>query len=244
MQINVETNIKDDFLNNLRFNIENYTKGQRDKIYQEFYGWIISRSQAKWKNAKHALFSKEDFDNKYYEVINNPSIVNLVFRAKKDLIELVPLQEHDIENKYTELFVKQIEDIQRRPEAKERIIREAIKDFLFYTIEQIYIIEDGNYTAPDLEEFEKNCYDVWRDYFDNTVIHEIDSYNEREKNELAINIFNEIMSGIRLKFKNNIEFNLDNIYFQKGCFLHLSNIPRIGWHPEWVQKYSLKNDKQ
>lgn len=236
IHINVVSDSKGDFLAALRFN-ENYTPAQKDRIYQEYYGWIASGSQAKWKQEKEATFTKKDFDNKHFEIINTRSIVNLVFRAKADLNKLHPIHTDEINRQQTELFVRQIDDIKRRPESKKRIIRDAIRDFLYYSIEQLYIIDEGNYTEHDIQEFEKQCYEFWLEYFDNTVLQELEEYSEEDKNKLALEIFNEINSGIKLRFKNDIEFNPDNVYFQKGCFLNLSNIPEIGWRPDWEKKY-------
>jgi hypothetical protein len=41
------------------------------------------------------------------------------------------------------------------------------------------------------------------------------------------------MHRLKLDFNESNKFNTENIYIKNGSFLKLSNIPRIGWHPDW-----------
>jgi len=237
IQIEDEEDLKLKFLNKIHVMSDSTTDLQRDNIYESFYGWLVSRSKHKWKNDKIALFTKKEFDNKLFQIHSTPSIINAVFRTRRSLNLLGLISEEEKEMHKQELFVKQIEDIKRREDAKKRILADAILDFICYDIEMKYIIEKGDYTEDDFEDFSNLCFEAWQECFDNCVIYEIDSYDLNQRNEIAIKIYTEIMTKIEIKFLDTFCFKTDNKYIKNGSFLKLSNIPTIGWHPEWKTKY-------
>jgi hypothetical protein len=234
-------NIQEEFYNSLNLGSRNYSSIQKENIYHSFYGWLIERCKAKWCNSSEAIFHKKDFDEKSYDVFSNSSIINAIFRTKKDLESIVPTDDSVIKNMKPELFVTQIEDLKLRSEAKGRIIKEAIIDYIYHDNELRYIIDDGNYTKLDFEEFVDNCFKIWETLFDSSIYKEFSEYTDEEKDRLANDIFFNVMKDNTLKFKECVEFNITNEYFLKGSFLKLSNIPQIGWHPEWKNKYQKKN---
>jgi len=237
IEIQIEQNIKEQFLNNLHLDSDKYTLDQRDKIYHEFYGWIFERSKAKWCNALDAKFSKKEFNDKFFHVFQNPSITNLVFRTKRELDSTNLVTKDLIEDLQGELFIKQIEDIDRRSAAKQRIIKDSIHNFIYYDVELAHIVKQGNYTEPDFNEFSDQCMDNWREHFDGIVVKDPSYYSDEKINSLAVQVFDSTMKDTSIEFKNNIKFNPSNQYFKKGCLLMLSNIPEVGWHPEWEIKY-------
>lgn len=237
IEIQIEQNIKEQFLNNLHLDSDKYTLDQRGKIYHEFYGWIFERSKAKWCNALDAKFSKKEFNDKFFHVFQNPSITNLVFRTKRELDSTNLVTEDLIEDLQGELFIKQIEDIDRRSAAKQRIIKDSIHNFIYYDVELAHIIKQGNYTEPDFNEFSDQCMDNWREHFDGIVVKDPSCYSDEKINSLAVHVFDSTMKDTSIEFKDNIKFNPSNQYFKKGCLLMLSNIPEVGWHPEWEIKY-------
>ena len=145
----------------------------------------------------------------------------------------------EMDQKKSELFVKQIEDIYRRKNAKEKIIKNAILDFIYYGIEVKHIVDRGDYTKPDFDDFVVQCRDNWQKVFDIIVVHEPDSYDDTQKNDLAREVFDTVMHKMQVEFKEGFCFNPATEYIRNGCFLELSNIPEIGWHPEWESKYKL-----
>jgi hypothetical protein len=234
--IKIEDNedIKSKFLNRLNVGSDIFTDIQKDNFVHSFYGWVVSNSKAKWMNGTKANFSKRDFDRKWAQIISNTAIVNAVFRTKEFL--RLP-SETEMNKRKKDLFVRQIEDISRRQDAKERIIKEAILDFIYRDIELVYIIEKGDYTQEDFEQFLEDCRNVWQACFDSKVKYEIATYSKEQKNDLAIVIFDTIMNEIKMEFKDGFCFTTSNKYVKNGSFLKLSDIPYIGWHPEWDQKY-------
>lgn len=234
LEIHHNENIIGSFFNKIHINSDTYSNDKRKAIYEQFYGWITYGSYAKWKNSTEANFSKKQFNDKLLHVMTDPTIIHAVFRTKE---LLGTVSDEDIEQKRKELFVKQIEDINRRKDAKERIIKEAILDFILSDIELTYIINEGNYTSKDFDDFINECFKTWQSCFDQSIIKEIEEYREDEKHEKAVQIYDQIMSNIDLKFNTNISFNQTNKYVRNGSFLKLSNIPKIGWAPDWETKY-------
>lgn len=213
-----------------------YNDVRRNLTFDSMYGWITDRSKAKWlqDGSEGARFSKNDFDTKLASTNTNPSIVNAVFRKKKDLGEIGELKIQEVSK---ELFVTQLNDINRRKSAKDRIIETAILDFIYHDVEMAHLINDGNYTEKDFTEFKESCRERWQICYDTNVIREIEDYDDEMKNDLAIKIFDDIMNTIEVKFQEGISFDHANRYVHNGTFLKLSNLPEIGWHPEWETKY-------
>lgn len=234
LEIEDNESVKENFFTRLHLGSDSRTEVQRDSIFESFYGWITISSKAKWNNASVAKFSKKDFDEKWHVINSNPSIMNAVFRAKK---VFDPVEEQEIQEKRKELFVKQIEDINRNEKMKEQIIRNAILDFIYAEIEMYYIIEKGNFTAQDFEDFLDQCEACWKTCYAQNVLKEFHEYSDDEKNSIAIKIYDTIMDNIHIKFGEGFTFSPSNTYVRNGSFLKLSNEPKIGWHPEWEAKY-------
>lgn len=154
---------------------------------------------------------------------------------KKDLSDI---DEIIIEKYKDALFVKQIKDLVWRKDAKEKAMYESIIDYIFSEIELKNIIDIGDYTAKDFDDFMEICEKKWSEWYDIIVLKEIDEYTEEEKDKLAIQLYLKIMKEIRIQFDNNYQFTDNTKYVQNGTFLKLSDNLQIGWHPEWRLKYS------
>lgn len=234
LEIETETSIKEAFFNSTHLNSTDITELQRENVYQTLYGWLVCKCGAFWQENREAIFTKEEFDTRFNRTMNNSSIINAIFRKKSDIIK-----NHDIllDNHKKALFVKQIEDIPRNKSAKERIINDAIIDFICSEIELNEIIQTGDFTKEDFNEFSQQCYKKWQDSTDSILLYDIEEYTEKEKNEIALEVFNTIMGQLELNFEEGHSFSESTKYIQNGTFLKLSDIPEIGWHPEWETKY-------
>jgi|GEM_PF-906411 len=238
LEVAICNNPKNEFLNKIHFNSRNKTAIQKDNCYEAFYGWITQNCMAKWKNGNEAIFSKTDFDSKNDQIKNNPSIVNAIFKAKKDLSGI----DNAFVQRYKDaLFVKQIKDLVWRYDAKEKAMHDAIIDFIFSEIELKNIIDIGDYTAKDFNEFMDLCELKWLEWYDIIVLKEIDEYTEGEKDKLAIDLYLRIMKEVQIQFGDDYQFTDKTRYVQNGTFLKLSDNLQIGWHPEWKHKYSDYN---
>lgn len=237
LKIEYVDTIKEDFYNSTHLNSTSITDLQRENVYHTMYGWIMDNCIAKWSNNEDAIIYKSAFDSKYISTMRNSSVVDAIFRRKKDLLHYL---DNVLVNNYKRngaLFVRQISDISRNEESKERIIEDAINDFICSEIELKDIIEEGNYTEQDFKEFSSICAKKWQKYADTIILEELSEYSDREKNSLAVKIFDFIMNEINLKFDDTHSFHENTRYIQNGTFLKLSDIPEIGWHPDWKTRY-------
>lgn len=236
LEIQDQESLKEKFFIAAHLTAENYSPARKDIIYDTMYGWIVNASKAKWLQGVNigATFTKKDFDLKFSFVSANPSIVNAVFRKKGDLGTIDPKRLVKVKK---ELFVRQITDINRKKSAIERNVEKAVLDFIYHDIEMAHIIKGGNFTESDFREFQDSCIERWQSYVDTVVIDELEEYSDVQKNEMAISIFDNVMHNMEINFQDGFSFNSSNSYIRNGTFLKLSNIPEIGWHPEWESKY-------
>lgn len=230
------TNLKKKIISKLR--ISSYSELQQETIYNNLYGWILNTCMYKWNNNQDAEINKKDFDYQYTLNLNYPSIINAIFRAKRD----INIDNADFESKKDEIFVKQINILKTNDKFKKFFVRNAIEDFLRYEIEHTYLIDKGNLTKEDFMDFLNVCKEKWEEYFYRLINKELDNYSDEKMNELGIDVFTYIINILQVNFKNDISFNTDNIYIKNGTFLKLSNIPKIGWHPNWENLFNKNNE--
>jgi hypothetical protein len=237
LKINDDLNVLNQLESALFLSGEMVTQVQKELFIEAMVGWITTRSRYKWNYPTIAKFTRQELTDKYNSIRSNHSIMNAIFREKKSF-EKIPLKEMDA--KRLEIFVRQIKDLDRRSEAKEDLIKNAIKDFIYCDIELKYVIDQGNYTEKDFNDFKNNCFDEWWKCNTTLVKKEISTYDEQQLNDLGIQIYDEIMFNARVKFDQSHSFTPGNEYIRNGCFLKLSNVPTIGWHPGWKKKYQDK----
>lgn len=232
-------NVRDEFLTNVSLS------GANDEIKDEFYynifGWFVTSCKEAWLNKTEAKFSRSDFDTKFNSLRDKHIIMKAVFRTKNSLDSLNPIDFDGID--YNSLYIKQIEEIERNDEDKQEIIKNAIVDFILRDIEVTYLISKDNsqITKYDFEEFEKKCEEKWKEVRRQIIKRNSSQYSEEELNDFAITVYDKVMIELEIKFQDYFGFNDMNRYIQNGTFLSLSNLPKIGWHPEWKKKY-LKDD--
>lgn len=236
LEIYDKTDLRKEIISKLR--ISTYGEDKQNTIYSNIYGWILSICNNKWNNNSDVEISKKDFDFQYQRNLTSPSIINAIFRAKKE----INIDNVKFETKKDEIFVKQINFLNTNRRSKEIFIRNAIEDFLRYEIEHTYIINKGNIIKEDFIDFINVCKTKWETYYYSTVTKEIEEYTDEEMNELGIKVYTHIINDLNVQFQNDINFNTDNIYIKNGSFLKLSNIPEIGWHPNW-ENLIMKNNE-
>jgi len=238
LKIETDNSPKENFLNKIHLNGRQISQRQKDSCYEAFVGWIVNGCKAKWKNSEDAKFTKQDFDTKYQLIMSNTSIINAIFRDKK---EFNSLNISFSDNFKDALFVTQIQDLVWNRQAKERAVSDAVIDYIYSEIELKNIVDIGDYTEEDFIDFTESCKKNWQDSVDSLIVRDLDDYTEDEKNILAVTIFNKIMKEIKLTFDKNFSFTESTKYIQNGTFLKLSDEPKIGWHPEWETKYIEHN---
>jgi len=234
LELRDESNLKNKILNRLLLSSSELSELQRDNIYHSLLGWLQETCLYKWRNGKNVKVKKGDLDHKYQSLINSPSIIKAIFRNKEE----ISVEDNDIDARKDELFVKQLQDITINSSAKKRLIKKAIEDYIRYEIEHTYIINKvGDFTKTDFDKFISQCHEKWQEVFDSYIVKELDEYSDDEMNEKAFEIYDHIMKNLEMNFQLDHSFNINNIYIKNGGFLKLSNIPEIGWHPNWEALY-------
>ncbi len=228
--------IEEDFYNKIHLSsVDNIVL--REEIYHRFYGWIIQKSKEKWCNDSEAVFTKKDFEEKLQLIQKNHILINAIFRNKKYLEETETI---NVAVNSEDIYIKQLADINRNDEIKEEIIKDAILDFILCDIEITYHIVHNNYlTKKDFEEFEEKCFQKWKDVRRKYILKNIDEYTDLELNDLSIKICDEVLTEVKINFQEFLQFDDSNKYIQNGTFLNLSNKPKIGWNPNWKNKYKV-----
>lgn len=231
IQIDSKSTFKNSIYNNLNLNSKHKSSQEREIIYQDLYGWLIDTINYKWKDQENAVIYKKNLDTRL-DIINSPSsIVQQIFRPLDTFQYLTSKKNY--ENYKEEIFIKQIKLIIRNKNSQEQTILKAIESFIAFEIEQKYTIEIGDITESDFKKYIKNCYDKWHKRFHSSFSEELEEYEEKEIRSISLEIYKYLTSEIKINFKNNISLSIENDYIQKGSFLKLSNVPKIGWHPEW-----------
>ncbi len=221
-----------------KLHIDSYTSQQQERIYEELFGWVIKVCFQNWTSSSNAEITKLQFSERYKLCFNSSTIVNAIFRAKKD-IDILPT---DLEAKKDEIFVQQINLLNINNKSKEYYITKSIEDYIRYEIEHTYIINTGNFTKEDFMDFLNNCKTEWKNHFYSQITREIHEYSDDELSQLGFKIYTHIINDLKIKFKYDISFDIENMYVKNGSFLKLSNIPEIGWHPNWEKL--LEDDKR
>lgn len=228
------TGVKESVLNN--FHLANVSVDVQDSYYQQLLGWIIDCSKENWLNDSEAVFSKSDCDARFNLIRDQHLLKQAIFRTKQSLKLSHSTDVGQMDRSM--LYIRQIEDIDRNDEHKEEIIEKAVMDFIFCEIEMAHLIKTKNViTQTDYEEFQGRCLEKWKTICRQHLLHNVSSYTEQELNDMAIRIFDQVMDSINVEFTGAISFDYTNKYIQNGTFLNLSNIPSLGWHPNWKTKY-------
>ena len=226
--------VKEAVLNGLQ--LANVPSDVQDGYYHQLLGWIIDCSKENWLNGSEAVFSKSDFADRFNLIRDQHPIKQAIFRTKQ-ILKL----SHSTDTGHLDrsmLYIRQIEDIDRNNDHKTEIIEKAFMDFVFCEIEMAHLIKTRNViTQTDYEEFQERCIEKWKKVCREHLLHNASSYTEQELNDIAIRIYDQIMDSLNVEFTGAISFDYTNKYVQNGTFLNLSNIPSLGWHPNWKTKY-------
>ncbi|RYM34763.1 hypothetical protein ERX46_05155 [Brumimicrobium glaciale] len=228
--------LKDDFFDSIQLGSIT-DDSYKSNLYDNFLGWVVSRSKENWVNENEAQFTKKDFEEKYDHLRKVHPLKKALFRNKKDIPEFLKINLTEIRS---DTYIQQIEDIERDIEDKEEIVKDAVMDFILCDIEISHLITSMNtFTKPDYEDFKESCIDIWKKVKRKHAPKDKSHYSDEEQNNIAIKIFDEIMLDVKLDFMNTFDFNNSNKYVQNGTFLKLSNEPKIGWNPSWIKKYTI-----
>lgn len=209
------------------------TELQSGMIEAIYYKLKIMLSEAVYKKS-HLKLSQQEFSdivNKY----NRASYLNRIVVYKNfDILE---------EEKPSSdmLFIKQLEEIEvfnLNDSEDGEFILNLYENKLLYETNRMRWIQESELPEMDIEEIETQAREVWLDEFQKV-------YRGRRKNKMdeeeIINKAQDLFYEVK---KTKLEFSLAISSPKKlgqGVFLYLSDIPTIGWHNEWRERYGHAN---
>jgi len=187
-----------------------------DTTFIELIGTLKEDFYNKVKNKESFEFTGEEFYLKTIAVFNKAQSKRLPFQDLESYSK-------DIETKDM-LFAKQLLDIDFDDEK----VYDADYNRLLIETNLKKLYQDGEITQDDIELFEQNTIETWKEYFEEKYLEEVNKTNtEAKKLFLEIMKLNLSLAGQELEWKKA----------SKGQFVSVSNIPKIGWKHNWESEY-------
>ena len=187
-----------------------------DNVFHKLIGVLKEDFFKKVKDKESFEFSSEDFYLKTIAIFKE---------ARSDRLPFQDLDSYskDIDTKDM-IFAKQLLDIGFD---NEKMYEADYNRLLMETnLKQLY--QDGEITKDDIERFETNTIETWKEYFEEKYLEDTNK-NDTEAKKLFLNIMklDLKLAGQELEWKEA----------SKGQFISVSNIPKIGWKHNWESEY-------
>lgn len=242
-------NVLSAFFNNIKFNTdfedidqkirirltEIYvpTELQSGMIEAIYYKLKIMLSEVVYQKT-HLVLSQQAFSeivNKY----NRASYVKrIVVNKNFDILE-------EVKPSSDMLFIKQLEEIEElnlSDSEDEEYILKLYENKLLYETNRMRWIQESELPEMDIEEIENQAREVWVNEFHRMYGRRIkNKLDEEEFKDKARDLFYEVK-------KTELEFSMAMSPAKKlgqGVFLYLSDVPTIGWHCKWKERYGDAN---
>jgi hypothetical protein len=224
--------LKELFFKSISFelNLDNVIEQIKEELQ---YGKSIKESRV--DNVFHKLIGvlKEDFfkkvkDKESFEFSSEDFYLKTIAFFKEARSDRLPFQDLDSYSKDIDtkdmIFAKQLLDIGFDDE---KMYEADYNRLLIETnLKQLY--QDGEITKDDIERFETNTIETWKEYFEEKYLEDTNK-NDTEAKKLFLNIMklDLRLAGQKLEWKKA----------SKGQFISISNIPKIGWKHNWESEY-------
>ncbi|GAA3565809.1 hypothetical protein GCM10022265_14770 [Marinobacter xestospongiae] len=191
-----------------------------DDVFSDIDSRLRQENFSLTKNKEKITFSFDDFRKKYRIYFD---------QARNGRLRIIRFNGVLPENLADQIFIQQLIDINDlEPEDTEHIA--------MYTRCLLYMVnnfdrweKDGDISRGQIDDFKREAMARWQIEFDSVYRRRL---NEDEILEKALGIFDAIR-----KEKLELDGQLLPTEMNNGCYYHLSNIPKIGWHKYWESKY-------
>lgn len=174
------------------------------------------------RSGEPIAISFEQFDKKYRTAFE-------CVRAKK-------LPTHNFQpalsgNLWTERFIRQLIRIgELDPNEEDQIIKYATEKVRLTSSLQKWL-DDGHLVTDQIDSFHEEAFRIWANAF-RAAFRKKESLVEDEILQKAIDLVDKLREQSLL-----LEGESLSISFSNGEFYNLSDIPRIGWHPNWEKEF-------
>jgi hypothetical protein len=174
------------------------------------------------RSGKHIVISFEEFDRKYHALFEQ-------VRTKK-------LPSHHFQpvicgNFLTERFIQQLIRIgELSPSDEDQIIQYATEKIRLTSSLQKWL-DDGYLVSDQIDSFHAEACKIWANAF-RAAFRKRDSLAEDDILQKAIDLVDKLREKSLALEDECLSISLSN-----GEFYNLSNIPIIGWHPDWEKEF-------
>lgn len=225
MTICFEPDLKKAILDSLEYN-KNIPKKNVEDAFHELLGSL----KDKWFSDKKASYSRDKFSRVMDRICNKYRERKFIFKKNTVTLEKLPV------DLLEQIFIQQLMDV-------EDVTNDDMDDIIEYTKEKIdYInniseaIHNDDVSIEEIKSTRDEAVRLWRLKFKYYMKH-ANTNDNKDVIDKAARLLNDVRNT-RLDF---VEETL-SVYFSNGCFYYLSDKdsehePRIGWRPNWEDKY-------
>ncbi len=192
-----------------------------DLIYRELLGYLTELIITKWRNGETFTLERETILGESNKI--TARYVSKTFVEKT--IDLLPVDKEDIEKHKCNRFVEQLIAIG----CDETEIIDAIGHYLRSKAEKSRYAFECNILESKFTEYYRDLKENWTAIFNPTTRLKKGTPSE----QVGYEVYYET-----LKYRGSLDGQVpEQTYTFKGAYHHLSNIPELGWHPDWKKKF-------
>lgn len=196
------------------------------RVRQDLYEVVMSKG--------HLKYSQKEFT----DIVNR-------YNPAPYLNRMPVYQNFDIANEEKPssdmIFIKQLEDIEEldlKDDEEEEYVLKLYENKLLYENNRMRWIQESELPEKDIREIEKQAGEIWIDEFHRRYrMHRKKKFDDETLKDNARELFYKVK-------ETQLEFSMDVSSSRKlgeGVFLYLSDVPSIGWHYEWKERYGNAN---
>lgn len=193
-------------------------------IYDGLLGWIHKTTIDLWRNQQLAWISKKSFSNQYQAMIRRYNQFKKI-GIPAHLINVSPTAR---DSEINRLFVKQLRSVK----ADEKLVTDAIIDFIRCNTERVRLAHEGELTGDDWIDFDSSLEKHW---LVKERISRLSPQPTPEDTGLALYLDSLL---------HEAEIAGDKVqgYLTSGSFHRLANQRAIGWHPNYKTLFPDADD--
>lgn len=204
------------------------TLGDPLVLLDALLGWLHRTCYVLWSQGKQAWIERSQFDHQYHAI---------VFQIRRDrtserAARLIPLDPADLAQSRARSFVRQLLLV----DADDSDIDNAIASYLRFGTERLRLIEAGDITETDWDDFFGNLFERWqriaRQHQGLMTREDAKEIGRAILRTTADNGFRADLAGKRTSSE----------YFTAGGYHRLADDSTIWWHPAY-QRLRIRNNK-
>jgi len=190
-----------------------------ESIVDELLGWVHKTVQGNWDHQEPSWIKRDAFVDQFHAALDRRHRQLVRERAEN----LIPVSSEAIGSEKGSPFVKQIHLVSD----DESVVDTAICEYIRCNIEKMRLSTNGDITDDDWVSFEVTLQSRWQKISQRLKRMHADLSEE----DLGFAIFSETTSEYREKLAGN---DTEQVYLTSGSYHRLSNMLKLGWHPNFL----------